>query len=158
MVFFNVEKTFDSVWHEGLLHKLVIPNCYLYLTKIIASFLSGCVNKTYSASRPIPNGVPQGAILSPSLYNFFTFTDSPQSNKSETATFADDVSSGDPATTPRFSFHVLQTVENKNKRGQDPAHIRVGGHPIPWSTEVKYLGVILDKRLTFADQTFKTSA
>jgi hypothetical protein len=82
----------------------VISNCYLYLTKIIASFLSGrsfhvSINKTDSATHPIPYGVSQGAILSPSLYNFFT-ADLPQSNESETATFADDtaifVSSGDP--------------------------------------------------------------
>jgi hypothetical protein len=82
---------------QVLLHKLVVSNCYLYLTKIIASFLSGrsfhvSVNKTDSATHPIPYGVPQGAILSPS--------DLPQSNESETVTFADDtaifVSSGDP--------------------------------------------------------------
>jgi hypothetical protein len=41
MVFLDVEKAFDSVWHEELLHKLVISNCYLYLTKIIAAFFSG---------------------------------------------------------------------------------------------------------------------
>jgi hypothetical protein len=85
-----LEKAFDSVGHKGLLHKLLISNCYLYLTKIIASFLSGrsfhvCVNKTDSATHPIPYGV----ILSPSLYNFF-IADSPQSNLSEIATLADD--------------------------------------------------------------------
>jgi hypothetical protein len=103
MVFLDVEKAFDSVWHEGLLLKLVISNCYLYLTKIIASFISGrsfhvSVNKTDSVIHHISCGVPQGAILSLSLYNFFT-ADSPQSNESETTTFADDtaiiVSSGD---------------------------------------------------------------
>jgi hypothetical protein len=85
MFFLDMEKAFDSV-PDRLLHKLVISICYLYLTKIIASFLTGrsfhvSVNKTGSATHPIPYGVPQGAILSPSLYNFFT-ADSPQSNKS----------------------------------------------------------------------------
>jgi hypothetical protein len=82
----------------------VISNCYVYLTKIIASFFSGrsfhvYVNKTDSATHPLPYGVPQGSIFSLSLYNFFT-ADSPQSNESETDTFADDtaifVSGGDP--------------------------------------------------------------
>jgi hypothetical protein len=66
-----VEKAFDLVWHEGLLHKLVISNCYLYLTNIIASFLSGR-SFTFLSIRPT-------AILSPSLHNFFT-ADSLQSN------------------------------------------------------------------------------
>jgi hypothetical protein len=35
-------------------------------------------------------------------------------------------------------------------------HIKVGGHSIPWSTEVKYLGVTLDKRLTFASHTARS--
>jgi hypothetical protein len=76
----------------------------VYLTKVIVSFLSGrsfhvSVNKTDSATHPIPYVVPQGVILSPSLYNFFT-ADSFHTNESETVTFVDDtaifVSSGDP--------------------------------------------------------------
>jgi hypothetical protein len=35
-------------------------------------------------------------------------------------------------------------------------HIRVGGHPIPWSTEVKYLEATLDKRLTIAGHTARS--
>jgi hypothetical protein len=140
MAFLDVKKAFDSVWHEGLLPKLLISNCYLYLTKIIASFLSSrsfhvSVNKTDSDTHPFPYPFPpQGAILSNSLYNFFA-ADSAQSNESETGTFADDtailVSSGDPGmvcniptiTRPRFFFHVLQAVEDKNQRGQDPGNI-----------------------------------
>jgi hypothetical protein len=36
------------------------------------------------------------------------------------------------ATTPRFSFHVLQAVEDKNQRGQDPDNIF---HPMLVSKE-----------------------
>jgi Reverse transcriptase (RNA-dependent DNA polymerase) len=180
MVFLDVEKAFDSVWHEGLLHKLVISNCCLYLTKIIASFLSGrsfhvSVNKTDSAIHPIPYGVPQGAILSPSLYNFFT-ADLPQSNESETATFADDtaifVSSKDPKVVCDVLQRHLDSLSTYFKKWKikinasktqaiyftrcwaprklPSTFIKIGGHPIPWSTEVKYLGVTLDKKLTFA--------
>jgi hypothetical protein len=46
MVFLDVEKAFDSVWHEGLLHKLVISTCYLYLTKMIAYFFSAAASFT----------------------------------------------------------------------------------------------------------------
>jgi hypothetical protein len=63
------------------------------------------------------------------------------------------------ATTPRFSFHILQAVEYKNQRGQDPGNIfhpmlvvsketancsyQGWGHPIP---SYPILGVTFDKR------------
>jgi hypothetical protein len=164
MVFLDVEKAFESAWHEGLLHKLVISNCYLYLTKIIASFRSGrsfhvSVNQTDSATHHIPYGVPQDAILSPSLYNFFT-DNSPQINESETATFADDTAIFVSILFPRNSNSGRSKFTAKaqaiyftgcwSTRKLPTAHIRVGDHPIPWSTKVKYLGVTLNKRLTFA--------
>jgi hypothetical protein len=170
MVFLDVEKAFESVWHDGLLHKLVIFICYLYLTKIIASFCSGrsfhvSVNQTDSATHPIPYDVAQGAILSPSLYNFFT-DESPQINESETATFADDTAIFVSILFPRNSISGRSKFTAKaqaiyfrrcwSPRKLPTAHIRVGGHPIPWSTKVKYLGVTLDKRLTFAGHTAKS--
>jgi hypothetical protein len=57
------------------------------------------VGKSKSSFCNIPYGVPQGAALSPTLYNFFT-SDAPTVNGCELATFADDtalfVSSSDP--------------------------------------------------------------
>jgi hypothetical protein len=61
---------------------------------IIASLLNDrsfhvSINEINSGTDTIPYGVPQEAILSQYLYNFFT-GDLPQSNKFETATFAND--------------------------------------------------------------------
>jgi hypothetical protein len=36
-------------------------------------------------------------------------------------------------------------------------NISIGGHSIPWFSGVKYLGVTLDKRLTFASHTAKAN-
>jgi hypothetical protein len=186
MVFLDVEKAFDSVWHAGLLHKLLISNCRLYLAKIIASFLSGrsfhvCVNKSISSSHPIPYGVPQGAILSPSLYNFFT-ADSPLGDECETATFADDtaiyMSDGNPNVVCTALQRHLDTLSSYFKqwkikinpsktqaiyftrcwapRKLPSTNIKIDGHPITWASEVKYLGVTLDKTLTFASHTAKS--
>jgi hypothetical protein len=73
------------------------------------------------------------------------------------------------ATTLRFSFHVFQAVEDKNQRVQDSGNIF---HPMlvsketancsyqgwgPSYPEVKYLGVTLDKRLTFAGVTARST-
>jgi hypothetical protein len=76
------------------------------------------LTKTNSATHPISNGVPQGAIISPFLYNLFT-ADSPQSNECETTTFADDtvifVSDENPnivCTAPLDSFYIFRTMED----------------------------------------------
>lgn len=39
MVLIDVEKAFDSVWHDGLIHKLEKIETPTHLTKMIASFL-----------------------------------------------------------------------------------------------------------------------
>jgi hypothetical protein len=71
MLLLDVEKAFDSVWHEALLLKLLARGCNLSLTRLIFSFQI-CVGKSQSLSCNIRYSVPQGAILSPTLYNIFT--------------------------------------------------------------------------------------
>jgi hypothetical protein len=39
IVLLNVEKAFDSVWNEGLLHKLVVSNCNLCLSSKVAHIM-----------------------------------------------------------------------------------------------------------------------
>jgi hypothetical protein len=69
MLFLDLEK--DSVWHEALLHKLLAMGCNISLDRLIFSF-QVCGAKSQSSSCNIPYCVPQGAILSPTLYNIFT--------------------------------------------------------------------------------------
>jgi hypothetical protein len=73
MLLLDVEKAFDSVWHESLLHKLLSKGCNISLVRLIFSFLKErsfqvCVGKAESLSCNISYSVPQGAILSPTLY------------------------------------------------------------------------------------------
>lgn len=49
----------------------------IYLQKLIKSFLSNRdfvvnVDNCYSSPRKIPAGLPQGSVLSPTLYSIFT--------------------------------------------------------------------------------------
>jgi Reverse transcriptase (RNA-dependent DNA polymerase) len=92
-VLLDVEKAFDSVWHKTLLHKL-LRGCDIFLARLIFSFIKGrffqvSVGSAKSSAYNIPFGVPQGAILSPTLYNIFT-PDVPSFDFCGTATFADD--------------------------------------------------------------------
>lgn len=76
-VFFDIEKAFDYVWHEGILHKMLQIGTPLNLCRIMKSFLSYrqfkiSHNNNLSTSRPYIAGVTQVSYLSQILYNIFT--------------------------------------------------------------------------------------
>jgi hypothetical protein len=68
MILLDVEKAFDSVWHDALILKLTQGSCIIFLARIIHSFLSGHTFQVVSFGMSnstvcnIPYGVPQGAI------------------------------------------------------------------------------------------------
>ena len=69
----DVEKAFDSVWHEGLLYKMHRIGVPQYLIALTSSFLkdrviSVRVGESLSAPVPLRAGTPQGSVLSPLLY------------------------------------------------------------------------------------------
>ena len=73
-VFLDLEKAFDTIWREGTLEELqeigITGNTYNY----ISSFLSDRtfqvrVGNTLSDTKTQVNGVPQGAVISPTIFN-----------------------------------------------------------------------------------------
>ena len=72
-IFIDVEKTFDSVWHDGLRYKLI--NCSLHrkMVRLISSFLRDrtikvdCCNNC-SEEVNLNADTPQGSVLSPLLF------------------------------------------------------------------------------------------
>ncbi|KAA5549930.1 reverse transcriptase family protein, partial [Pseudomonas aeruginosa] len=76
-VLLDIEKAFDRVWHEGLVHKLRdagLPHAHV---RLLGSYLEGrtffvAVEGARSSVRPITAGVPQGSVLSPILYALYT--------------------------------------------------------------------------------------
>ena len=73
MVFCDISKAFDRVWHKGLLFKLE-QNCIKGdLLKLISNYLSERIQRVYvgssiSDSKMLSAGVPQGSILGPLLF------------------------------------------------------------------------------------------
>ena len=73
LVFLDVSKAFDKVWHEGLLFKLERMGVSGNLLKWIGSYLRGrsqkvVINGVASNPRYINASVPQGSILGPLLF------------------------------------------------------------------------------------------
>lgn len=180
LVLLDVEKAFDSVWHHGLVFKLLNFQFPLYFVRLINNFLTNrkfcvCVDDAFSDFKSITAGVPQGSVLGPTLYNIFS-ADMPRLNSCKLAVYADDVG--------LYCTHVLsQDVLNelqcaldnlvdyyfkwkiklnsnktqaiyfsrKRKSCYLPCNkLKISGNDIPWLEKVKYLGIHLDKKLTFS--------
>ena len=101
----DVEKAFDSVWHNGLKYKLAQLNLLpTIIIRFLSSFLDGRTITVKSGdyhSQPIPlqAGTPQGSVLSPLLFLIYV-NDIPVNpeNKCDAGQFADDISLWSSAT------------------------------------------------------------
>ena len=94
----DVAKAFDRVWIKGLQYKIINQEELPDLSKkIICSFTNGHtaqirINTTIRPTFQLKSGMPQGSILSPSLFIFFTHDlPLPRSELSIDVIFADDV-------------------------------------------------------------------
>jgi retron-type reverse transcriptase len=93
-VFLDIERAFDTTWYTGLLYKLIKSEFSCNLIKLISSFLSErqfrvTVEGKISTLRYMEAGVPQGSVLSPTLYDLY-INDTHQAKGVHLALFADD--------------------------------------------------------------------
>ena len=95
--FFDVSKAFDQVWHHRLIEKLLNINLGQRMTGFIQNFLKDRsimvrISNIYSQTRNLYMGLPQGSVLSPTLFNIF-MANLPTvfAQESEVAQFADDI-------------------------------------------------------------------
>lgn len=185
IVLLDIEKAFDSVWHNGLIFKLNKSNVPKYIVKLIKSFVSDrkffvFINGTASTKRKIPAGLPQGSVLSPLLYSIF-ISDFKKPKCCDVGYYADDtcfLCSGKltKAIIKRLQ-KSLQAIQkylrkwkiklnqekteaiifpfNKSPKRQPQTNLKFLDTEIVFSKQCKYLGVILDQKLTFGPHITK---
>lgn len=184
IVFLDIARAFDTVWHYGLLYKLNKMGFPIYIQQIVQSFLTErtmevSVNHGKSTTRTICAGLPQGSVLSPILYSLFT-SDFKVAKPNNTALYADDtaiITSGKLSNAiikymkkslihaeKYFSKWKIRLNEdktqaiifpfNKSPKRNPTITLSVHGTEIPVQNSVKYLGITLDKKITFKEHIY----
>ena len=124
----DVSKAFDKVWHTGLKHKLQQLGLHTCFTRTLVDYITDRtasiqIDNYTGPHFPLDSGVPQGACLSPTLYNFYTHDIPPPLPSTEYIAFADDITqitSGPynyryAAHNTKHAIEQINTFENKWK-------------------------------------------
>lgn len=178
MALLDIEKAFDKVWTDAVIHKMILYKYPPELIKFIHSYLQNrhlivTIEGDKSTKRKARAGVPQGSVLGPKLFIIF-INDIPKYPKTNTALFADDLAIYAHSFSAIVAAKQLQThiyileryyrdwkiivnkakteviVLTRRKTGIKIFQpITVYGHPTTPVHTVKYLGVHLDSKLTY---------
>ena len=95
-IFLDINKAYDTDWIQGLLFKMAKNGIAGSFLGWIKEFLAGGgmsvrIGSTTSFPAPVENGVPQGAVLSPILFNIMLIDFPSPSPETKILLFADDV-------------------------------------------------------------------
>lgn len=177
--FLDITQAFDKVWHVGLLYKIKknLPDTYY---RVLKSYLENRhfqvkLSSAYTKLFPIAAGVPQGSVLGPLLYLLYT-ADLPKTDSATIATFADDTAILASHMNPLQASRLLQTnlyqIQNWLKKWRIKANesksthvtftmrretcppVMLNSKELPQKESAKYLGMHLDRRLTWKTHIF----
>ena len=183
--FLDLEKAYDTVWRDGLLHMLIQLGVRGRMLVWLRAFLrnrSNCVrvNGELSRSTSYDSGLPQGSCLSPVLFCLFldpllrllsgfrgAFADDVMS-----AVIAADVVRGSQilsrnlrdawewARRYRMRWNLSKCVANVLTPLDSPGEpvVRFGGGVLSFERNPRYLGLWLDQKLLFAFHVQKVHA
>jgi len=190
-VFLDVAKAFDTVWIDGLLYKLTLLNFPSYIVHTISSYLRGrtfeaSFQTATSSRRCMRAGVAQGGLISPILFSLYVNDMPSPSHHVELALYADDTAIIATSRKPTLLVSYLESYLNDlqrwlsdwriainvskstaiifaraRRRFIQPRPVTLFGEPIEWVDSTRYLGVTLDRRLTWSphiDQVRKRTA
>jgi hypothetical protein len=95
VVYLDIEGAYDGVWHQGLLYEMKRMGFKDQMLVWMSNYLKERTMKVRVGSNMseevvLSRGVPQGAALSPILFNIMV-SDVPQCQNVEMAAYADDI-------------------------------------------------------------------
>jgi hypothetical protein len=180
MVSIDCKEAFPSVSHPKLLAELHRHYTPPWIINIITTFLQHrqasfrVINYTATPKR-IYMGVPQGAVLSPILFNIYTAHILTKINPEiSVAAYADDIALYFSHLNPNFAVYKIERALTQLKfnlemhnifinpdktdglifsyhsKFKRPTHFKLGNRHIAFSNNITYLGITLDKHLTYS--------
>lgn len=179
LVALDAAKAFDTVWTDGLIYKMFENDYPVFIVKTIQTYLDKRhfyikIKNIQKGPYTAQAGVPQGSVLAPHLYTIMTHDMPMGQNGIQTALYADDTcifktSYSAEIALRRLDIHINRTVvpyldNNKikinpsktesilmTKRKTDfiKSKLKIQGEIIPIKNKLKYLGITLDRGLTF---------
>jgi hypothetical protein len=174
-ILLDFSKAFDKVPHQRLLHKARYYGLDPLSVSWIEDFLSGrsqrvIVEGQSSASAQVTSGVPQGTVLGPLLFLLY-INDLPECVQSTARLFADDcllyrvirtvqdqrqlqedldhLQAWEADWLMEFNPDKCEVLRITNKRSPRPSSYSIHGHELRLEPAGKYLGVIIDGKLTW---------
>ena len=174
----DISSAFDSVWHHGLLSKLEKLGISGNMAKYIGSFLSGRkIRVTHATAKSTPrhlhSGVPQGSVISPTLFTIMIndiFDQVPPNI--QTSLYADDGAMWTSSSSLPEALQLMQTALDSVSSWSDhwglslaptktsvlimslrptrsPDPLLLNNVALPFVTTARFLGVTFDTRLTW---------
>ena len=176
-VLMDLSKAYDCLPHSFLIAKLAAYGFDLNSLELISSYLSNRyqrvkINSKFSNYLKVPQGVPQGSILGPLLFNFFINDLFNCIEISEVCNFADDTTIYTEGNNLEIAKTKLELETNNvlnwfkiNSMVANPAkfqimflgqgitnkelNFKIDNITLSCSTEVKLLGIFIDEKLNF---------
>ena len=121
LVLRDLEKAFDRVWHRGLKFRLLEIRTPDLLCRTVCNFLDGrsaCIRIGSYIGPPFPltTGVPQGSVLSPTLFITYTSDTPPPTQEENHTAFADDHSQLTTYPSKRRAIIASRTIRALKRR------------------------------------------
>ena len=184
-VFIDISKAFDSVNHKRLLNKLQCYGVRGLPLQLLSSYLSGrsqytVTNGQKSSLLPISCGVPQGSVLGPFFFSVF-INDLPDITDMQATLFADDACFclGHNCITTmerlvnleldkinkwfqnnRLALNIGKTkfMMIHRRREEIKLQLKINGTTLEQTDQIKYLGVVIDKKLNWKPHIINCTA
>lgn len=183
LVLLDIEKAFDTVWIQGIVYKLIKYQFEQSLVKLVYNHLTNRqfkikINESHSSIKHPKAGVPQGSVLGPVIFSYF-MNDISKFGKTSLAVYADHTAIYAHSFNAQVATKQTQIPANliseyaakwKIKINRDKTEHIIFAHKFTnlkvyeplrveemrikqAETDIKYLGVKLDKRMSFINNT-----